>query len=55
MADPLEHLGTDLRLLRNLEHQNDRVYEIQLTAYGGAAREWRKDLAMFWRKLKITK
>lgn len=24
MADPLEHLGTDLKLLRNLEFQSDR-------------------------------
>lgn len=38
---------------RWIEHENDRTYEIQMTLYGGAAREWRKEIAAFWRKLKI--
>jgi len=37
-----------------IEHENGRVYEIQLTTYGGAAREFRKDISAFWRKLKIS-
>jgi len=39
---------------RVIEHQNGRVYEIQLTTYGGAAREFKKDIKAFWRKLKIS-
>lgn len=39
---------------RFIEHENGRVYEIQLTTYGGAAREFRKDIKAFWRKLKIS-
>ena len=39
---------------RVIEHENGRVYEIQLTNYGGAAREFRKDIQAFWRKLKIS-
>ena len=39
---------------RVLEHENGRVYEIQLTTYGGAAREFRKDIRAFWKKLKIS-
>jgi hypothetical protein len=38
---------------RVIEHENGRVYEIQLTTYGGAAREFKKDIRAFWRKLKI--
>ena len=39
---------------RIIEHENGRVYEIQLTTYGGAAREFKKDIKTFWRKLKIS-
>ncbi len=39
---------------RVLEHENGRVYEIQLTTYGGAAREFKKDIRAFWKKLKIS-
>jgi hypothetical protein len=39
---------------RVIEHENGRVYEIQLTTYGGAAREFKKDIKAFWRKLKIS-
>lgn len=39
---------------RVIEHENGRVYEIQLTTYGGAAREFRKDIRAFWKKLKIS-
>jgi hypothetical protein len=38
---------------RFVEHENGRTYEIQMTLYGAAEREWRKDLSAFWRKLKI--
>jgi len=38
---------------RVIEHENGRVYEIQVVTYGGAAREFKKDLAAFWKKLKI--
>ncbi|MHC4729281.1 MAG: hypothetical protein ACYS6Z_01670 [Planctomycetota bacterium] len=39
---------------RVIEHENGRVYEIQLTTSGGAAREFRKDIKAFWKKLKIS-
>lgn len=39
---------------RVIEHENGRVYEIQLTTYGGAAREFKADIRAFWKKLKIS-
>ncbi|MHC4973479.1 MAG: hypothetical protein ACYTG3_14215 [Planctomycetota bacterium] len=39
---------------RVIEHENGRIYEIQLTTYGGAAREFKKDIRAFWKKLKIS-
>ncbi|MHC4576716.1 MAG: hypothetical protein ACYTFD_13285 [Planctomycetota bacterium] len=39
---------------RVIEHENGRVYEIQLTTYGGAAREFKKDIRAFWKRLKIV-
>jgi len=38
---------------RFIEHENDRTYEIQLTTYAGAQREFKQDIAAFWKKLKI--
>jgi len=40
---------------RFIEHENGRLYEIQLTTYGGAQREFRADIAAFWRKLAIKR
>ena len=36
-----------------LDHENTRVYEIEMTMYAGAKREFRKEIAAFWRSLKI--
>ena len=38
---------------RVIEHENGRVYEIQMTTYGAAAREFKRDIKAFWKKLKI--
>jgi hypothetical protein len=38
---------------RWIEHENERTYEVEMTLYGAAAREWRKEISAFWRKLKI--
>ncbi len=35
------------------EHDNGRTYEIQLTTYAGAQREFSKEIRAFWRSIKI--
>ena len=39
---------------RLVDHENGRVYEIQMTQYGAAARVFRKEISAFWKKLKFT-
>ncbi len=38
---------------RFVEHENDRVYEIQMIIAGEAARTWKKDIRAFWKRLVI--
>jgi len=38
---------------RIIQHSNARVYEIVVTTWGGASRTWKKDIAAFWRQLRI--
>ena len=38
---------------RFVEHENDRTYEFQVTTYAGAKREFKKEIAAFWKKLKV--
>jgi len=38
---------------RFIEHENDRVYEIQMTLAGDAERAWRKEIRKFWRRLRM--
>jgi len=38
---------------RVIEHDNGRLYEIQVTNLGGAAREFKKEIAAFWKELRI--
>ena len=35
------------------QHDNGRTYEIQLTTYAGAQREFSKDIRAFWKSIKI--
>jgi hypothetical protein len=37
-----------------LDHENGRVYEIEVGSFGGAARAFKKEIDAFWRGLKIT-
>jgi hypothetical protein len=37
-----------------VEHENDRVYEIQMTHWAGATRAFRKEIAAFWKRLEIS-
>jgi hypothetical protein len=39
---------------RLVDHENGRIYEFQVTMYGGAARSFEKEIAAFWKRLKIT-
>ena len=37
-----------------LEHENGRIYEIQVTTYAGALRAFKKQLKAFWKSIKIA-
>ena len=39
---------------RIVDHENGRIYEFQVTMYGGASRSFQKEIAAFWKKLEIT-
>lgn len=39
---------------RIVDHENGRIYEFQVTMYGGASRSFQKEIAAFWKKLRIT-
>jgi len=36
-----------------LEHENGRIYEVQVSSWGGAARAFKKDIDAFWKNLRI--
>jgi len=38
---------------RFVDHENGRVYEIEMVLYGAAERVWKKALKAFWKKFKI--
>ncbi len=38
---------------RVIEHDNGRLYEFQMITLGGAAREFKREIAAFWKALKI--
>ncbi|MHC4932729.1 MAG: hypothetical protein ACYTGV_11130 [Planctomycetota bacterium] len=38
---------------RIVDHANGRLYEFQITMWAGARREFRKQIAAFWKRLKI--
>ena len=38
---------------RVIRHTNGRLYEVQLSCYGAAAKVWRTQIRDFWKKLKI--
>jgi len=38
---------------RLIRHGNDRIYEIEVTTYAGAKREFAKELRAFWRSIRI--
>ena len=36
-----------------IEHENGRIYEIQMTTYAGAQREFKKQIKAFWKSIRI--